>query len=69
MADQRTVEKLLLTPSEAAKVLSISRSKLYELIGKGRLSTVRIDTSRRVPTEALAELIQQLQHVEAECEA
>ena len=64
-----TVEKLLLTPSEAAKALSISRSKLYELIGQGRLSTVRIDTSRRVPAQALVEFIQHLQHEEAECEA
>ena len=63
------MDKLLLTPSEAAKALSISRSKLYELIGQGRLSTVQIDTSRRVPAQALAEFIQHLQHEEAECEA
>lgn len=59
------MEKLLLTPSEAAKALSISRSKLYELIGQGRLSTVRIDTSRRVPAQALVEFIQRLEHGEA----
>ena len=63
------MEKLLLTPSEAAKALSISRSKLYELIGQGRLTTVQIDTSRRVPAQALVEFIQHLQHEEAECEA
>jgi len=63
------MEKLLLTPSEAAKALSISRSKLYELIGQGRLSTVQIDTSRRVPAQSLLEFIQHLQHEEAECEA
>jgi excisionase family DNA binding protein len=63
------VEKLLLTPSEAAKVLSISRSKLYELIGQGRLSTVRIDTSRRVPTQALVEFIQHLQQQNADHDA
>lgn len=54
------MEKLLLTPSEAANVLSISRSKLYDLIGQGRLATVRIDTSRRVPAQALVEFIQHL---------
>lgn len=59
------VDKLLLTPNEAAQVLSISRSKLYELIGQGRLTTVRIDTSRRVPAQALIEFIQYLQHQEA----
>ena len=69
MAEPRTVEKQLLTPSEAAKVLSISRSKLYELIGQGRLTSVRIDASRRVPAQAVVEFIQLLQHEEADCEA
>jgi len=58
------VEKLLLTMSEAARALSISRSKLYELIGQGRLLTVRIDTSRRVPADAIVGFVQQL---EQEC--
>ena len=62
------MEKLLLTPNEAAKALSISRSKLYELIGQDRLSTVQIGTSRRVPAQALVEFIQHLQRKEAERE-
>ena len=62
------MDKLLLTPTEAAQVLSISRSKLYELIGQGRLATVRIDASRRVPAQALLEFIQHLQHQDAEGE-
>ena len=69
MTERGTVEKLLLTPSEAAKALSISRSKLYELIGQGRLSTVQIDTSRRVPAQVLVEFIQHLQRKEAEHDA
>ena len=60
------MEKLLLTPTEAAEALSISRSKLYELIGQGRLATVRIDTSRRVPAQALLEFIRHLPHPEPE---
>ena len=62
------MDKLLLTPTEAAQVLSISRSKLYELIGQGRLTTVRIDASRRVPAQALVEFIQRLQRQGAERE-
>jgi excisionase family DNA binding protein len=69
MTETGTVEKLLLTPSEAAKALSISRSKLYELISQGRLSTVQIDTSRRIPAQALVEFIQHLQRKEAEHDA
>ena len=60
--DPRRVNKLLLTPEEAADALSIGRSKLYELISDGRLPSVRIDASRRVPTSALLEFIERLQH-------
>ena len=59
--DPRRVNKLLLTPEEAADALSIGRSKLYELISDGRLPSVRIDASRRVPTSALLEFIERLQ--------
>lgn len=59
------MEQLLLTPSEAAKALSISRSKLYELIDQGRLSTVRIDTSRRISTQTLVEFIEHLHQQDA----
>lgn len=55
------MEKLLLTPEDAADLLSIGRSKLYELIGDGRLASVRIDASRRVPMSALLEFVESLQ--------
>lgn len=54
------VEKLLLKPEEAAELLSIGRSKIYELIGSGELASVRIGTSRRIPADALAEFVQEL---------
>jgi len=46
-------EPLLVTPQEAAKLLSISRSKTYELIAKGQLPSITLGYSRRIP---LAEL-------------
>ena len=52
--------RLLLTVPEAAEALAISRSKLYELIAAGRIRSVRIDGSRRVPVEALRTYIAQL---------
>lgn len=58
-------DKLLLTPVEAAQLLSISRSKLYELISQGRLTTVRIDASRRVPRDALVDFVNHLKGEEA----
>jgi len=52
--------KLLLTPKEAAEVLSLGRTKIYQLIGDGTLGSVRIGKCRRVPTTALAELVEHL---------
>lgn len=54
------MEKLLLTPEDAADLLSIGRSKLYELLGDGRLPSVRIGASRRVPMSALVEFVEGL---------
>lgn len=54
-------EKLLLTPEHAADLLSIGRSKVYELISDGRLASVRIDASRRVPMSALVDFVESLQ--------
>lgn len=52
------MQKLLLTPEEAAKTLSISRSKLYELLARGEVESVRIGTSRRIATRALEEFVE-----------
>lgn len=40
---------ILLTPTQAAALLGIGRTKVYELITSGRLFSLRIDSSRRVP--------------------
>jgi excisionase family DNA binding protein len=52
--------RLLLTVPEAAKTLSISRSKLYELLATGALRSVRIDGSRRIPMTSLTAYIDAL---------
>jgi excisionase family DNA binding protein len=41
-------QKLLLTVIEAGEVLSISRSKMYDLLNSGCLPSVHIGRSRRV---------------------
>jgi excisionase family DNA binding protein len=61
-----SVDKLLLKPEEAAEVLSIGRSKVYELIGTGQLASVRIGASRRIPTDALIEFVNRLQGAAAD---
>lgn len=47
------MDKLLLTPTEAAAALGIGRSKVYELLQTGTLPSVRIGACRRVPAEAV----------------
>jgi excisionase family DNA binding protein len=37
----------LLTPIEAAAILKIGRSKLYELIARGRIESVKLGRCRR----------------------
>ena len=45
--------KLLLTVVEAAHVLSISRSKLYELLAARVVVSVKIDGSRLIPAKSI----------------
>ena len=47
----------LLTVEDAAQLLKVSRSKLYELIHEG-LPTVKIDGKRRILPTALAAWVQ-----------
>ena len=55
------MDKLLLTPLEAAKTLGIGRSKLYQLLASGDLASVYIGSCRRVPLDALRAYVDQLQ--------
>jgi excisionase family DNA binding protein len=60
MSGEANVEKLLLTPADAAVALSVSRTTVYELMNRGLLRSVKLGTCRRIPVEAIRELIGQL---------
>jgi excisionase family DNA binding protein len=47
--------------AEAGRFLSLGRSKIYDLIGRGRLPSVKIDRSRRIPRAALRAFARDLQ--------
>ncbi len=51
------MDKLLLKPAEAAAALGIGRSKVYELPQTGQLHSVRIGACRRIPADALNDLV------------
>jgi len=50
--------RILLTPEAAASRLSCGRSTVYELIQEGRLESIRIGRSRRIPVAALERFIE-----------
>jgi excisionase family DNA binding protein len=49
---------LLLRPSEAATLLGLGRSKVYELAAAGVIPSIRIDRSIRIPMDALQKWIE-----------
>ncbi len=57
------MERLLLTPDEAAAVLSIGRSKLYELLRAGVVPSVRIGACRRIATADLSAVVLKLRNL------
>lgn len=58
-ADMR-LQPLLLTPEAAARLVSIGRTKMYELLRVGAVESVRVGGSRRIPTDALVDYVNRL---------
>jgi excisionase family DNA binding protein len=66
-ADRNTLEDpsmtpLLLTPTQAAALLGISRSKLYALLGAGEIKSVTIGASRGIPHQDLTRYVERLRN-------
>lgn len=51
--DDVLVEPLLVRVEEAARLLSLSRSTIYEMMDSGELPSVRRGAARRIPVAAL----------------
>jgi excisionase family DNA binding protein len=49
-------ERLLVSIPDTARLLSIGVSTVWKLVKEGKLPTVRIGRSRRIPHEALVRL-------------
>ena len=58
--DGNKTRTVVAAPAEAAEILGVSRSKLYELVAAGKLPSVRLDDGRliRVPLAALKALVE-----------
>ncbi len=59
------MNKLLLKPEEAAEVLGIGRSKLYQLLADGSLDSVKLGGLRRVSVDALQEFVERLRKADS----
>jgi excisionase family DNA binding protein len=58
------VNKLLLSPTEAAELLGVGRSTVYELLNAGDVESVRIGRSRRIPYAAVVAYVARLRGVD-----
>ena len=52
-------ERMCYSVKDAAAQLSMSRAKMFDLIGRGVVQSLKIDGKRLVPDSALRELIAQ----------
>lgn len=55
-----TDDRLLIRVPEAARLLSVSKSKAYEMVADGSIPSVRLGGSVRVPLDALKALVDSL---------
>ena len=53
-------ENLLHPPEEAARLLTIGRSQMFELIARGEIESVKIGRLRRIPHDALTAYVERL---------
>jgi excisionase family DNA binding protein len=56
-ASQHHIQPLAVSPSEAARLLGIGRTHLYELIGRGALRSVLLGKRRLIPIDAIKECL------------
>ncbi|MEN2742741.1 helix-turn-helix domain-containing protein [Microbacterium sp. X-17] len=54
------MDKLMLTPEEAAEALGVGRSTLYDLMRLQEIPSVKIGRSRRIPVSALRDFADRL---------
>jgi excisionase family DNA binding protein len=54
------VEKLLLSPEEAAEILGVTRSTIYDLMRMRILASIKIGRRRLVPFQACEEMVKRM---------
>ncbi len=57
MSGQQPVEPICVRVNDAARMIGIGRTKLYELIATGELERVKIGKATRITTASLHDLV------------
>lgn len=60
MSGHQPVEPICVRINDAARMIGIGRTKLYELISSGELETIKIGKATRVTAASLHELVRRL---------
>ena len=60
MSGHQPVEPICVRVNDAARMIGVGRTKLYELISSGEVETIKIGNATRVTTASLHELVKQM---------
>jgi len=55
------MEKLLLRPMEAANIIGVGRTRMYEMIASGEIPAIHLGRSIRIPTNKLRQWVEDKQ--------
>ena len=58
MSVQQPVEPICVKVNDAARMIGVGRTKLYELISSGELETIKIGKATRITTASLHRLVE-----------
>ena len=58
MSGQQSVEPICVRVNDAARMIGVGRTKLYELISSGELETIKLGKATRVTTASLHKLVE-----------
>jgi excisionase family DNA binding protein len=51
------MDRILLRPIETAEAIGVSRSRVYELISRGEIPSIRVGGAVRVPVDSLRDWV------------
>lgn len=58
MSGKQHVEPICVRVNDAARMIGVGRTKLYELISTGELETIKIGKATRITTASLRKLVE-----------